>query len=270
MINKLKKVFEVIRRDGFWHTIKRSIAWSIAHSPFAYKLSFPYTKDTKLVFSPALMTYSIFARRDTRHGDVDIIKKYTPVGGTVLDVGGNIGSLTIAAAEHIGASGTVHTFEPSPKFFKIILANVACNEFSERVTTHQVALGASKDTVFLNEAVADDTTNHVAATGTAVPQNTLDSFTTSLSHIDFLKIDVEGYELEVLKGAKETLRKTAVLYIEFIPTQLERAGSDPQAVLHLIAEQFTINTFKNDILSPFVYDSQSNRHPDLLCLKKSV
>lgn len=264
---KLNKIITIIKRDGLWYTTKRGWAYIIAHSPLAYRTSFKYTKNTRLVFAPALLTYGIFADRNTRHTDIDIVKKYTPVGGTVLDVGGNIGSVTIQTAEHVGPTGIVHIFEPSPKFFKIISANLAQNNFSDRIIAHPVALGAKADTVHLNESVADDTTNYIATTGTVVAQNTLDSFTETLTRIDFLKIDVEGYELEVLKGATETLKKTNCLYIEFIPSQLERCGSDPRALLNLIETYFTLHTVQDGVVSPFIYNPSATLHPDLLCFK---
>ena len=270
MFQKLKKIRRLVQRDGLSFTIKRAMAFSIAHSPLAYRLSFSYTKNTRLVFAPALLTYSIFANKQTRHTDIDLAKKYTPVGGIMVDVGGNIGSITIPVAEHVGPTGAVHIFEPSPKFFEIITSNISLNNFSDRVTAHQVALGSRIDTVYLNESVDDDTTNHIAAAGTAVQQDTLDSFTSTLPHIDFLKIDVEGYELEVLKGATDTLQKTETLFIEFIPKQLERCGSDPQEVLVILRTHFTIYTLEADGLTPFTYSQADTHHPDLLCLKKST
>jgi len=150
----LKKILLLIRRDGVTYTLKRMCAYTIAHSPLAYRLSFSYTDNTRLVFAPALLTYAIFANREARQSDIDLLKKYTPVGGVVLDVGGNIGSVAIAAADHVGPAGTVHVFEPSPKFFNIINKNVAVNSYQDRVTTHNLAVGASTDTVHLNEDVA--------------------------------------------------------------------------------------------------------------------
>jgi len=268
MLLIVEKIIHITKRDGFYYTIKRAVAFCIAHTPLAYYLSFPYTANTRLVFAPALLTYSFFADRQTRHADIDLIKKYTPVGGTMIDAGGNIGSITIPLADHIGPSGTVQIFEPSPKFFNIITKNITLNNFSDRVTAHQVALGANADTVYLNESLADDTTNHIDSTGTVVQQATLDSFTTALPLIDFLKIDVEGYELEVLKGATETLRKTNTLFIEFIPSQLERCGSKPQDVIDILTTHFTIHTLRDEALIPFTYNPSDTHHPDLLCLKK--
>jgi len=99
MLPAAKKIIYLCQRDGFYYTFKRAMALFTAHSPLAYRLSFSYTKNTRLAFAPALLVYSIFADRQTRHTDVDLIKKYTPAGGTMLDVGGNIGSITIPLAQ---------------------------------------------------------------------------------------------------------------------------------------------------------------------------
>ena len=268
MLPRVKKITHLCRRDGYVYTAKRAIAFLVAQTPLAYRLSFAYAQHTRLIFAPALLVYSIFADRQTRRTDVILAQKYTPVGGTMIDVGGNIGSIAIPVAEHVGPSGAVHIFEPSPKFFTIITKNITLNNFSKRITAHQVALGAQTDTVYLNESVADDTTNHIATTGTAVPQDTLDSFTNSLPQIDFLKIDVEGYELEVLKGATATLAKTKCLYIEFIPSQLVRAGSEPQEVLTLLNKHFDIFFETKEGRTPFAYSENTLVNPDLICLPK--
>lgn len=269
MISLFSKARTIIARDGMVRTSRRSIAWLIGHSPLAYRLTFAYRDGTRLAFTPSQLTYVIYANRGARGGDITLLTDHTPVGGTVIDVGGNIGSVAIAAGAHVGASGTVLTFEPSPKFANIISTNIRHNHFADRVTLHQVALGAAAGTVHLNEAVADDTTNHIAQTGNPVAQETLDHFTADLSVIDFCKIDVEGYELEVLKGAANTLAKTKCLYIEFIPAHLQRAGSEPQQVLEILYRYFNCYTKSPDGLVPFSYDPHATRHPDLVCLPKN-
>lgn len=268
MLHRLKQVPHVITRDGLMYSAKRAVAYLIARTPLATRISFQYIDGTRLRFTQSLLTYQLFANKNTRGTDVKIIKKYTPAGGTVIDVGANMGSLTIAAAVYVGEKGKVLSFEPSPKFANITTQNVSLNQFSDRVSVHPVALGADTGTVYLNESSADDTTNYIATGGTKVKQATLDSFTAELSSIDFLKIDVEGYELEVLKGATVTLDKTKVLYIEFIPTQLERAGAKPEDVLRILREHFALFTLNSDFgVSPFVYDINVSYHPDLICLK---
>jgi FkbM family methyltransferase len=267
----LIKLTKIIERDGLWYTTKRIFAYTIAHLPLAEHFSFSYYKGTHLRFAPSLLTYQLFANRNTRYTDVMLFAKYLQPGNVCIDVGANTGSLTIPAAYHVGPSGTVLSIEPSPKFARIIADNVNLNNYNECVSIHQVALGADSNTVYLNESRADDTTNHIDSSGTAVRQVTLDSLTKELARIDLLKIDVEGYEYQVLQGATDTLHKTKVILIEFIPNQLARSGSKPEQVLELLNTQYDLFTFDADLsLSPFVYNNSNSINSDLVGINRNL
>lgn len=264
-----RKVLHIIKRDGLLYTCKRALAFLLGHSPLAYRISFSYTQNTRLTFTPSLLTYAIFANHQARHTDVDAVIEMTPVGGTVIDVGGNIGSIAIPAAQHVGPLGQVLVFEPSPKFYRIIQANIKVNGFGSRIKAHQVALGSQAGTVYLNEAVADDTTNHIAKQGTAVPQLPLDQFTKDHAQIDFLKIDVEGYECKVLRGAEASLQKTKTILIECIPRNLKRSGSSVEELLALLTPHFDLFVRQVDgTLKPFSYNPEATVHPDLIGLNR--
>jgi len=266
MLQKIKKFLTITQRDGLMFTVKRTIAYLVSQSPFAFKLSFSYYKGVRLYFSPALLTYSIFASPDTRQHDISVFEKHIKSGDTVIDVGANIGSLTLVAAKLTGPQGKVICFEPSPRFSDIIKNNINLNNFSEFVSVQAVALGKEPHTVYLNEQVADDTTNHIDTFGTSVRQVTLDSCTKELEKVDFLKIDVEGYELEVLKGSSETIQKTKCLYIEFISNNLIQASADPKEIIKLLKLHFSLHYYKNDLLSPFTYNPDEKYSLDLIGL----
>lgn len=268
MFNKL---ITIIKRDGLWYTVKRTFAYTVARLPFSKYFSFSYYKGTRLHFAQSLLTYQLFANSNTRNTDVMLFAKYLKPGNVCIDVGANTGSLTIPAAYHVGPNGIVLSVEPSPKFSHIIANNVTLNNYNDRVTLHSVALGANSDTVYLNESRADDTTNHIDSKGTKVNQVTLDSLTKNLLHIDLLKIDVEGYEYQVLQGATNTLKKTKNLLIEFIPEQLTRGGSKPEEVLDILNTQFDLFTFNSKLsLFPFIYNQSESILSDLVGINRNV
>lgn len=112
-----------------------------------------------------------------------------------VDVGAHIGLWSYNMAH---AFQHVYSFEPVPDFRDCFIANVR----KPNVTLYPYALG--EETEFVTMAVQKDNTGstHVCGTGD-VEVRTLDSF--EFQDVDFIKIDCEGYELKVLKGARETL-----------------------------------------------------------------
>ena len=136
-----------------------------------------------------------------------------PDDGIVFDVGANIGTVTLPLAQKI-ARGRVFAFEPAHHVFARLERNLALNpELAARVTPVQTFLSDSVGDGSDLQAIAswrvdgsaDDA--HPLSGGSAqdasgVPATTLDSFCTdhNVSRVDFIKIDTEGYELDVLRG----------------------------------------------------------------------
>lgn len=121
------------------------------------------------------------------------------------DVGANIGSYTILAAGVCGAR--TYSFEPCLPTFRRLCDNIRLNDLSTLVQSINMAVGASRGHLKFTET--NDTTNHVVLDqseekGTSVPVETLDAVTNEDCPC-LLKIDVEGFETEVIKGAGRTL-----------------------------------------------------------------
>jgi FkbM family methyltransferase len=147
-------------------------------------------------------------------------------GDFVLDVGANVGGFTVPFARMVGARGAVWAFEPQRHLFQLLTANVALNEASLSVHTHHVALGADAapgatvDVPLVNYSI-DANFGGVSlleryGASSAVPLRTLDSFFPAGARCPtFVKVDVEGMEVHVIRGAAATLRAChPVLYVE--------------------------------------------------------
>jgi FkbM family methyltransferase len=122
-----------------------------------------------------------------------------------LDVGANIGSYSILASSEIGCKS--HGFEPLPSTFKSLEENVLLNGVEGRCQLHNNGVGSSPG--MLKFTSDRDTVNHVATRGEAgiqVPVITLDSLMINCKEI-FLKIDVEGFESEVIQGGHQLINK---------------------------------------------------------------
>ena len=161
-------------------------------------------------FSQTLWTFapnfsdeeSVFFQKYIQHNDV------------IFDVGANIGSLTLIAAKMVGKNGNVLAFEPSKKIFEALNYNIELNKFTN-CKTYNVALGEKNGEQNWQEKSADDQSKiNISQSKIKVKMSQLDEYSAPFSKIDLLKIDVEGYEYFVLKGAIETLKKTDCIYFE--------------------------------------------------------
>lgn len=132
-----------------------------------------------------------------------------------MDVGANIGSYTIMAAGACGAS--VVSIEPIPPTFAHLMDNIRLNDLGSLVTARCIGLGACPGTLRFSETL--DTVNHAlsaqegqVSAGLSVPVETMDGVLAGLVPT-IIKIDVEGFETEVIRGARKTLNAGALLAV---------------------------------------------------------
>jgi FkbM family methyltransferase len=140
-------------------------------------------------------------------------------GGTFVDVGANIGLVTVPAAKRVGPSGRVIAIEAHPRIFDFLCRNVSGNHLRNVDAVHS-AVGDKTGSVAMVYNVADAGSTQVASDaasdGVRVPMDTLDNILASagVSRIEYLKIDVEGYELPVLRGASATIARSPELVVQ--------------------------------------------------------
>ena len=139
-------------------------------------------------------------------------------GMTFVDVGANNGYFSLLAAKAVGTSGKVYAFEPVPETFSRLKRNVELNRF-KNVRLNRLALGMKNSTVDINLSGVEDGLNSIVSIGhavssTTVKVRTLDSIIEG-EDIDLMKIDVEGYEKQVLMGSKRLLGAGKIKKIVF-------------------------------------------------------
>jgi FkbM family methyltransferase len=150
--------------------------------------------------------------------ELDLCRQVLQPGDVVLDVGANIGSHTLAFADAVGPAGVVHAFEPQRVVFQTLCANVALNSLTH-VVTHQVALGEQPGTVRIPPLDYARLNNYGGVSldnsteGEPVPRIRLDDL--ELAACKLIKVDVEGMEAQVLRGARATIEHLKpLLYVE--------------------------------------------------------
>lgn len=148
--------------------------------------------------------------REAEH--VYIIEKTLKEGMCVFDIGGNIGYYTLMAAKKVGPRGKVYAVEPAPNNVRILKKNVELNGFQDFVEVQHLAISNSNGTRHLHlstqsnlhsfhDDVKPGLKNLLELNGSTVAVNTMDlaTFIKSKRKPDFLRMDVEGHEVEILE-----------------------------------------------------------------------
>jgi FkbM family methyltransferase len=155
-------------------------------------------------------------------------------GATVVDVGANVGYYTTLAANAVGPDGTVVAIECLPSTAKILRDNIALNQL-DNVAVHALAVGEEAGAAPVYSGGVDNTgaasTNGHGVAEATVPVQTLDEILRAhpAERISFIKIDVEGDELKVLRGARRTLQALqpgAAVLVEVDPKASAGEGGD--------------------------------------------
>jgi FkbM family methyltransferase len=160
------------------------------------------------------------------------IKKDLPNNTVFADVGGNIGTFFWQFRDKCK---DIYVFEPIPRLNDVIERSIKYNN-DEHVHLIKKAVGDKPGQVKMldnnNSSVVGDDNNAAVLT---IPVTTLDDELLSLEKLDFIKIDVEGYELLVLNGAKRVIEKyRPAMLVELHPMYLENYGQSHVEVIEFI------------------------------------
>jgi FkbM family methyltransferase len=161
----------------------------------------------------SLEMYGEFSEREAQ-----MLSQALGPGATVVEVGANIGTHTVQLAKLVGPQGTVLAFEPQRIIFSLLCANLMLNE-QFHVQPIRAAVGdthGSMPVPVLDPHAAQNfggVSLGPSGAGDTVPLVMLDDYT--LPSLRLLKIDVEGMEIRVLKGARRTIAAhRPLLYVE--------------------------------------------------------
>lgn len=179
------------------------------------------------------------------HGEYRaLFAPYIPADATVFDVGAHAGQFAKLFAA-MAPGGTVHAFEPG-RYAAAIMTRALRLNGRRNVVFHHTALGEAEGELVLNTPIkpsgsygfgltyAGPITRPEKHFSEAVPVTTMDAFVAraGVGRLDFVKADVEGWEMALVRGATETRRRLRpVFFIELVTAALARAGDDGEAAL---------------------------------------
>ena len=185
-------------------------------------------------------------------------------GGNFIDVGANIGHMSLAAANFLQGNGTVYSFEPSPREFKRLVANIKFNEFSN---VQPINKGISKSREFSELYIAPLSRAGMNSKHKIVDKaykKSISEFVPvhlvidkqELSKVKCVKIDSEGDEVSVLKGFENVMNllSHATFIVEITNDYLKKAGYQPEDVYNFF-EKHNFTTMDGTRVKDYVqYD----------------
>jgi FkbM family methyltransferase len=167
-------------------------------------------------------------RLDHAHKYLERFRPYIPLNGTVIDAGTSIGDHTVTYASMVGPEGRVIGFEANPDVAECCALNLAIYPWA---TIYNVGLaeayGVAGIVVSPNVGAS-----HLINEGREVKLEPLDAYLDRVDRCDFIKVDIEGFELRFLNGAREFLgRYKPAILMEINLGALEKQGTSQNEVL---------------------------------------
>jgi FkbM family methyltransferase len=181
------------------------------------------------VIRPALEQHRIW-----EPGETDLILAWLRPGMTFVDIGAHVGYYTLMAARRVAPGGLVFAFEPSPRNYELLLANVWRNQLTN-VACFPWAVSDRNDflDLFVNDRNTGDNRTFGEGPRIRVRAIALDALPQIRAPIDVVKIDVQGAEEAVMAGMRGLLARspTARVTLEYWPFGLRALGRDERGAL---------------------------------------
>lgn len=279
IINVFRKIIKILFSEKFLRRLSKgksesSLIYKLIPRNYQYDTTTAHREVTlnniqfKLDISDLIGWHLYFGFEDQSTEQIfELCKK----GDYVVDIGANIGYVTLNIAQKIGAEGRLFSFEPDPINFKRLEQNLALNNLPN-ITLENKGLGEQAGQ--FNLVVFEESNRGMnriiegSKEGVIIKIISLDQYLEhhSIPKLNLIKIDVEGYEMKVLTGAQNTLEKfKPVLFIELDDDNLKAQGSSAQELIHfLITMDYEVKRADDQqLLTP--NNQFSHCHFDIIC-----
>lgn len=184
-----------------------------------------------------VMTPYLRAHGSWERDDCQLLERELTSGAVAIDVGANIGYMTLVAAHAVGPTGAVIALEPHPDNLALLRANVIRNGVTNRVRIIEAAAWCSDGTVDLAECTENAGDHRVQTLQRERPTLRvkavcLDDIVPTSLRVNVIKLDTQATEHRALEGARALLAKDRpIILCEYWPQGLRERGDDPLAVL---------------------------------------
>lgn len=232
VLDTLRHYIDVVRHNV--RPMRFLLARALVKSRLSSHLVIRHADGFVLRFFPSNLSEQLWVDPATRDGTLDFFNAYLRPGDIVIDVGANIGDTCIVCARAVAPHGRVFAFEPHPQVYGWLEGNVRMNRVAN-VELRNLALGEADSTVCFSDQRRDDM-NRVDSEGRIeVELRRLDGVLPAIANVDLMKVDVEGFEIFVLRGGEHTLARTRAVHIEIGEAHFGSYGYTTADLLGLLA-----------------------------------
>lgn len=255
IINILKTILShPLNKKNKIATIFRFLKWQIGSRLVVGDVAYKWIANTRIMARPGEtgVTGNIYCGLH-EFPDMSFLLHVLTENDLFVDIGANVGSYTVLSAGVIGAQS--YCFEPVPQTYERLVSNIKLNNLESKVTPFNLALGESKGEILFSSDL--NCMNHVIT-----DVDTLNTITVSVSTLDqelkdipfLIKIDVEGYEMAALEGAKNILgNKNLCAVIMELNGSGTRYGYDESDILKLMSsygfKTYSYEPFKRKLIN---------------------
>lgn len=248
LIRGLQKIWRGVAPDLFinWSEQRRRERWRKLLLRSDETITIRIGSGINLELPKSLDISKLLILDNFEQGERKLLRQILRKGDIFIDIGANVGLFSIIASKAVGASGRVFSIEPSPRTFCILTKQVIANGL-KNVTSRNLGISSCNGRLKLNEC--NSSNGLYASFGrpisnsehfpTEVPVLTLDEFIASEApgtRIALIKIDVEGWEPEIIKGGTKTLSGDDApdLIIEYCEAALTVNSANSQLLFLMI------------------------------------
>ena len=254
LFKSLKLIFtHPFNRGRHIHTFLKLVWWKVNQIMFQFPVIYQITPNRKCICYPG-SSYGglfIYLGMPEYEGNMYVLNNLKP-NDTFIDVGACIGDYSLFASSII-TSGHIYAFEPFGKSVKMFEENIRLNNI-KNITIYRGVASDKNGYEYLSIEEESEVNNiaHEKSAGNRVriPSITLDRYITvnDINRVAILKIDVEGSEMKVLKGAEESIQKGKIkrILIELNKNNQFFGTSNQKIISWLKDHQYTIYLFKED------------------------
>jgi FkbM family methyltransferase len=226
----MKHYLDILRKHR--HPIRFILARLLVITGFCRMLTIQQ-RGYRLRFHPANLPTNLWIEPASREEPLAFFNAYLKPGDKVVDVGANVGDTVLTAAVCVGGQGHVFGVEAHPRTFRFLQSNIRLNQVAN-VTLFNSAAGDKQGVVQFSDSRYDDM-NQVDQGTLQVPVARLDDLIPGTNPVALLKVDVEGYERSVFRGAPVLLSRTDCVYFEVGDKMCADFGHTAQELLGDVA-----------------------------------